>query len=168
MTGRDPEQLALLTIDAVTRAGQRAILASGWSGIGKGAALPDHVFGLESVPHDWLFPRVAAVVHHGGAGTTHAGLRAGKPTLITAFFGDQPAWGHVVATAGCGPKALHRRSLSAAGLADGIVKTVSDPRYREGAERLAQLLAREDGVASAVAAIERYVGSPSAVASRVA
>jgi sterol 3beta-glucosyltransferase len=168
MTGRDPEQLALLTIDAVTRARQRAILASGWSGVGKGAALPDHIFGLESVPNDWLFPRVAAVVHHGGAGTTHAGLRAGKPTLVTAFFGDQPSWGRVVATAGCGPMPLHRRSLSAARLADAIVKTVSEPRYREGAERMARLLAREDGVANAVAAIERYVGSPSAAASRVA
>jgi sterol 3beta-glucosyltransferase len=168
MTGRDPEQLAKLTIDAVTRAGQRAILASGWSGVGKGAALPDHIFGLESVPHDWLFPRVAAVVHHGGAGTTHAGLRAGKPTLVTAFFADQPAWGRLVATTGCGPMPLHRRSLSAARLADGIVETVSEPRYREGAERVAQLLAREDGVARAVALVGRYIASASAAPSRVA
>jgi sterol 3beta-glucosyltransferase len=168
MTGRDPEELALLTIDAVTRAKQRAVLASGWAGIGRGAALPDHIFGLESVPHDWLFPRVSAVVHHGGAGTTHAGLRAGKPTFITAFFADQPAWGRVVGLTGAGPMPIHRRGLDAAKLAHGIVRTLSEPRYREGAERVAQLLAREDGVANAVAAVEQYVGRPPAAASRVA
>jgi sterol 3beta-glucosyltransferase len=168
MTGRDPEQLALLTIDAVTRAKQRAVLASGWSGLGQGAALPDHIFRLESIPHDWLFPRVSAVVHHGGAGTTAAGLRAGKPTLVTAFFADQPFWGRRVAQLGAGPMPLHRRRLDAQTLADGIVRTLSEPRFRQGAERMARQLAREDGVAGAVAAIERHIGKPSADRSRVA
>jgi sterol 3beta-glucosyltransferase len=165
MTGRDPEQLALLTIEAVTRAGQRAVLASGWSGIGRGAALPAHIFGVESVPHDWLFPRVSAVVHHGGAGTTAAGLRAGKPTLVTAFFADQLFWGHRIARAGAGPKPLHRSRLSAERLGDAIAETVAEPRFREAAEHMAQRLALEDGVANAVAAIERHVGKP--LASRV-
>jgi sterol 3beta-glucosyltransferase len=162
MTGRDPEQLARLAADAVARAGQRAILVSGWGGLGDGLALGDHVLILDEIPHDWLFPRVAAVVHHGGAGTTAAGLRAGKPTLVTAFFGDQPFWGARVAGVGAGPKPLLRRNLTVERLAAAIDRTVSDESYRVGAERMARALQNEDGVARAVKLVDRYVKRPPA------
>jgi sterol 3beta-glucosyltransferase len=157
MTGRDPEGLARLAIEAVSSAKQRAVLVSGWSGMAKTAALPGHVFAMDSVPHDWLFPRVSAVVHHGGAGTTAAGLRAGKPTLVTAFFGDQPFWGALVARAGAGPKPILRRRLNAVRLADAITQTLNGQEYRRGAERMAEALRSEDGVANAVKFVERYV-----------
>jgi len=157
MTGRDPEGLAKLAIEAISRAKVRAVLVSGWSGMGRTAALPEHIFGMSSVPHDWLFPRVSAVVHHGGAGTTAAGLRAGKPTLVTAFFADQPFWGQLVARAGAGPKPILKKRLNAARLGDAIMRTVSQESYRRGAERMAEALRSEDGVMNAVKLVERYL-----------
>jgi sterol 3beta-glucosyltransferase len=94
MGSRNPEQTADLVLQAIARTGQRAILQSGWGGLSK-TDLPDNVFVVGSVPHSWLFSRVAAVVHHGGAGTTAAGLRAGVPNIVIPFFGDQPFGGGV-------------------------------------------------------------------------
>jgi len=156
MTGWDGERLARLAADAVARAGQRAIMVSGWAGLGSGTPLGEHVLLVDEIPHDWLFPRVAAVVHHGGAGTTAAGLRAGKPTLVSAFFGDQPFWGAQVARVGAGPAPLLRRNLTEENLATAITKTLG-AEYRQGAERMGALLRREDGVGSAVNFIEQHV-----------
>ena len=77
---------------AVEMSGVRALMSVGWGGLG-GATIPSNVFLLENVPHDWLFDKVAAVCHHGGAGTTAIGMKMGKPTIIVPFFGDQPFWG---------------------------------------------------------------------------
>jgi hypothetical protein len=97
-------------------------------------------------------------------GTTAAGLRAGKPTLVTAFFGDQLFWGRRVARAGAGPMPILRRQIDATKLADGIAQTLGNASYRDGAERLAKALSREDGVASAVAVVKSYIGKASALA----
>jgi len=102
MKVRDPLAAKHLVLEALRRTGQRAVVLGGWAGLGRGA-LPPTVFAADAVPHDWLFPRVAAVVRHGGAGTTAAGLRAGVPSIITPFFGDQPLWGARVAELGVGP-----------------------------------------------------------------
>ena len=96
MTNRKPEETAVLVMAALAKTGQRAVLLSGWGGL-QAADLPDNVFMLKAAPHDWLFPRMAAVVHHGGAGTTAAGLRAGVPSIIVPFFADQPFWGRQAA-----------------------------------------------------------------------
>jgi UDP:flavonoid glycosyltransferase YjiC (YdhE family) len=92
-----------LIFEAVRKTGQRVLLSKGWGGMGANELLsriPDGVFMLGNVPHDWLFERVSCVVHHGGAGTTAAGITAGRPTLVVPFFGDQPFWGAMVARAG--------------------------------------------------------------------
>ena len=159
MTGRDPGELTRLAVAAITRAKQRAVLVRGWGGIDGDTALPDHVLALESVSHEWLFPRVSAVVHHGGAGTTAAGLRAGRPTLVTAFFGDQRFWGHHVARIGAGPSALLKRGLDAGRLAAAITATVGGARHRVAAARASEALVSEDGVAAAVATIQRYLSA---------
>lgn len=78
--------------------GVRALVSAGWGGIG-GSSIPSNVFILGNVPHDWLFDKVAAVCHHGGAGTTAIGLRMGKPTIVVPFFGDQPFWGELTCKA---------------------------------------------------------------------
>ena len=83
------------------RTGQRGIIHAGWGGLQR--RLPDSVLMVDGDPFSWLFPRVAAVVHHGGAGTTSAGLRAGVPSVVVPFFGDQPYWGSVSLTSGSGP-----------------------------------------------------------------
>jgi sterol 3beta-glucosyltransferase len=157
MTGRSPEDLARLATDAVARAGQRAVLVTGWGGLAR-APRHDGVLVMESVPHEWLFPRCSAVVHHGGAGTVAAGLAAGKPTVVTAFFGDQPYWGDRVHALGAGPAPIPRRNLDAQRLARALGEAVTDERYRRGAENVAAKLRAEDGVGKAVEAIRTVLG----------
>ncbi|KAG9661509.1 hypothetical protein KCU95_g4576, partial [Aureobasidium melanogenum] len=104
---------------------------------------------LDDCPHDWLFPKVRCVVHHGGAGTTSAGLAAGKPTIIVPFFGDQLTWGQAVSKAGAGPRPLPWKSLTPTLLAEAIGFAL-DPRTVAVAEHIAAELSREDGTAEGV------------------
>lgn len=163
MTGRDPAELTALVVDAVARAGLRAVVCTGWGGI-DGAALPAHVHRVDDVPHEWLFERVAAVVHHGGVGTTAAGLRAGRPTLVVPFFGDQVYWGHRVFELGAGPRPLPKQKLTAARLAERISELVAEARYGEAARGAQSALLQEQGVARAVDVIARHLGARRAAA----
>jgi sterol 3beta-glucosyltransferase len=152
MAGHSPRELATLAASAARIAGVRMIYATGWGGAVE--IERDDVLVLEEAPHDWLFPRVDAVVHHGGAGTFAAGLRAGKPTVIVAFFGDQPLWGGINAKLGTGPALLMRRGLTDAKLAAVIRRALDDPRHRERAGELARKLAGENGADRAAERIE--------------
>jgi sterol 3beta-glucosyltransferase len=152
MTGSTPEQLGRLVLDAVAQTKQRAIVMTGWGGVGLDARRDD-VLIIEGAPHEWLFPRCSAVVHHGGAGTVATGLTAGKPTLVTAFFGDQPYWGWRVHDLGAGPAPIMRRHLTAARLAEGMRRVVSDQSYRDKAQALAAKLREENGAGTTAAAI---------------
>lgn len=142
---------------AVSRAGVRAVLARGWGGL-VDTELPEHVLALDEAPHAWLFPRMAAVVHHGGAGTTAAGLRAGCPTLICPFGLDQPFWGDRIKKLGVGPAPLPQKRLSADSLGSALTELVTQPRFREAAAGIAAAIRAQDGVATAVALIERAAG----------
>jgi sterol 3beta-glucosyltransferase len=122
--------------------------------------VPDSVFVIDSVPHAWLFPRAAAVVHHGGAGTTAAGLRAGVPSVIVPFFGDQPFWGQRVAQLGVGPAPIPRRELTVERLAQAIHEAVTDPAMRQRAAHLGSNIRAEDGIARAVAVIQHIPHPP--------
>lgn len=153
MSGRNPAKKAAIVLEAVQRAGVRALIGRGWGGLAP-ESLPPQVHAIEHVPHDWLFPRVAAVVHHGGAGTTHAGLRAGRPTLVCPFFGDQPFWGARVHALGAGPAPLPQRKLSAARLATSLRELVGEPRYQQRATELGKTLRAEQGVKAAVRWLE--------------
>ena len=150
---RKPEETAALVLQALERTGQRAVLMSGWSGL-SATDLPGNVFMVNAIPHAWLFPRVAAVIHHGGAGTTAAGLRAGVPSIITPFFGDQSFWGQRVAALGVGPQAIPRKQLSAERLAQAIQTAVTDPAMRQRAADLGATIRAEDGIARAVEIIQ--------------
>ncbi|HEY9641209.1 MAG TPA: glycosyltransferase [Coleofasciculaceae cyanobacterium] len=154
MGNRNPEETAELVLQALEKTGQRAILLTGWSGMQK-EKMPDNAFLIKSVPHAWLFPRVAAVVHHGGAGTTAAGLRAGVPTIIIPFFGDQGFWGQRVADLGVGTAPIPRKQLTAERLAQAIQTAVGDRTMRQRAADLGAKIRSEDGVANAVAIIQR-------------
>lgn len=147
-----------LVLEAVALSGERAVLATGWGGL-LPAEVPANVFVLESAPHDWLFPRMSAVVHHGGAGSTMAGLRAGKPTVVCPFFGDQPFWGRVVERRGVGPRPVPQRSLTPAGLAWAIRAALGPSVVAEAAAMGARIRA-EDGAGNAVRIIERAHASP--------
>ncbi|MBD1908978.1 MULTISPECIES: glycosyltransferase [unclassified Leptolyngbya] len=154
MGNRDPEETAELVLQALKKTGQRAILSAGWSGM-RTENLPDNAFLVNSVPHAWLFPRVAAVVHHGGAGTTAAGLRAGVPTIIIPFFGDQGFWGQRVADLGVGTTPIPRKQLTTERLAQAIQTAVSDRTMRQRSADLGAEIRSQDGVASAVAIIKK-------------
>lgn len=149
MASADPAQVTELVQEAVRRAGVRAVLLAGWGGL---AALPasEEVFCADALPHDRLFPRMAAVVHHGGAGTTGAALRAGVPAVVVPFLMDQPFWGARVEALGVGPAPIPRKNLTAARLADALRRAMDDRAMRERAASLGEAIRAEDGVANAV------------------
>jgi sterol 3beta-glucosyltransferase len=159
MTSRDPQALNRLIVGAVARAGCRAVLLGGWGELG-GGALPPAVYPLDAAPHGWLFTRMAAVVHHGGAGTTAAGLRAGVPAVVVPHLGDQNFWGRRVAALGVGPEPIPKGRLTPDRLARAIRRAAHDPAMRERSTALGARIRAEDGVGAAVAVAERYLGSP--------
>ena len=152
MPGLDPAEATRQVIEALGIAGKRGLLAIGGGALGR-AELPPGVFQIEGAPHDKLLPLVSGVVHHGGAGTTAAALRAGRPMVIMPFFGDQPFWARLVADKGLAPAPLDRKTLTSSALATAIL-AMDDPGMRGRAQALADRIAREDGVAVACDAME--------------
>ncbi|KAI0156335.1 hypothetical protein BJ166DRAFT_467827 [Pestalotiopsis sp. NC0098] len=148
----DTEGLMSMVLSAVKTAGVRAIISRGWSNLT--ADESDDIFFVGDCPHEWLFQQVAAVVHHGGAGTTACGLRYGCPTSIVPFFGDQPFWATVVNAAGAGPPPLPYDSLTSQKLAQAIEFCLL-PITQEAASVLACQIAAEDGVEQAVDSFHR-------------
>jgi UDP:flavonoid glycosyltransferase YjiC (YdhE family) len=161
MSSNDPRGLFDLTCEALRLSGQRAVFITGWSGLSD-VQVPDNIYVIDRAPHSWLFDHVAGVVHHGGAGTTAAGLRLGKPTFIIPHMADQPFWGRRVYHLGAGPKPVPRPKLTAELLADGIRQLTGDAGMRRRAEALGAQIRAEDGVARGVEAIERFArkGAP--------
>jgi sterol 3beta-glucosyltransferase len=158
MVDHEREEITRLILESLTIAGLRAILLGGWSELG-GSALPENILRIDYAPHEWLFPKMSAVIHHGGAGTTAAGLRAGVPTIVIPFFADQFFWGWRVSELGAGPQAIPRKKLTAVRLADAMVQAVNDDNMRQKAAELGQKIRAEDGVGEAIAFIERHFDS---------
>lgn len=156
MAGRNPQRLANIVIEALQQANLRGIIATGWGGLDVDS-LPDTILRIDKAPHDWLFPRMSAVVHHGGAGTTAAGLRTGRPTVVVPFFGDQPFWGNRVHTLGVGPKPIPQKKLTAEKLADALRTATGDVTIRKNAESLGEQIRGEDGIANAITIIEKIL-----------
>lgn len=141
----DPNAMTKMIFEAVKKAGVRALVSKGWGGLGADElGIPDGVFMLGNVPHDWLFQHVSAVVHHGGAGTTAAGITTGKPTVVVPFFGDQPFWGAMVARAGAGPLPIPYKQLTAEKLAAAIFEALK-PETLERAKELGAKIKEEEG-----------------------
>jgi UDP:flavonoid glycosyltransferase YjiC (YdhE family) len=157
MGSRDPAETTDLVLQALSKTGQCAILLSGWGGLQK-MDLPASVFMIDSIPHAWLFPRVAAVVHHGGAGTTAAGLRAGVPSIVIPFLGDQSFWGRRVHDLGVGPAPIPRSKLTVDRLAQAIEVAVTNTAMRQRAVEMGAKIQAEDGIANAVAIIQQMKG----------
>ena len=153
MNHRDPGFTTQLIIEAIERLERRAIIISGWGEIGK-VPLPHSMLTLPKVSHTWLFPKMAAVVHHGGAGTTAAGLRAGVPSVIIPHMVDQPFWAQRVYDLGAGPQPIPRHQLTAVSLAEAITQATSNPDIHNTALALSQHIKAEAGLAKAVAVIK--------------
>ncbi len=156
MVDEEIKRATHLVLEALKQLGQRGILLGGWGGLGS-ADLPETIFCIDAVPHNWLFPRVAAVVHHGGSGTTATGLRHARPTVVVPFFADQPFWGWRVHALGCGPKPIPFVKLKLPGLAEAIDFAVNDPACRQNVRVLGEKLQMEDGVGKAVGFINSFL-----------
>jgi sterol 3beta-glucosyltransferase len=128
---------------AVRRAGVRAVVQAGWSGLDVGT--DDDVITVGELPHDWLFPQVAAVVHHAGAGTTAAGLRAGVPAVPVPVLADQPFWARRLTDLGVAPGPLPLSSLTADRLAAALRAVTTNPHHAARAAAIAAKLSTEDG-----------------------
>ncbi len=146
-------------VDAVVKSGQRAVLEGGWAAFST-IKLPPQILQLQSnaAPHAWLFPRMAALIHHGGAGTTAQGFRSGKPTVVVyQKFTDYHFWGDRVARLGVGPEPLHIRDLKVDDLTAAIHLMVSDRDMQARAAQLGRSLQQEDGIAQAIDVIHDVV-----------
>jgi UDP:flavonoid glycosyltransferase YjiC (YdhE family) len=154
----DPDQAARLNdiVAASTeQAGVRAVVQSGWAGLNPRG---DDILMVDDLPHDWLFPQMAAVVHHAGAGTTGAGIRAGRPTVAAPILVDQPFWAARLHRLGVAPPPLPLPELSVDNLAAAIRACLDEPAYRDRATQLAADLAAEDGAGAVlehIAALQR-------------
>ncbi|MGW4946155.1 glycosyltransferase [Actinoplanes sp. NPDC004185] len=148
----DHERLHDIVAAAVGRAGVRAVVQSGWAGLGPAG---DDILVVDDLPHDWLFPRTAAVVHHAGAGTTAAGLRAGVPAVPVPILVDQPFWADRLHRLGVAPQPLPLGELTAGTLADALRSCLARPAYRERATELARRIRAEDGAAAVISFVTR-------------
>ncbi|MDZ8259048.1 glycosyltransferase [Nostoc sp. ChiQUE01b] len=160
MTMPNPEYLTHYIVEALKKTHQGGIILSGWGNVGRTVNIKDslRVFVIKEVPHDWLFPQVPAVVHHGGASTTAAVLRAGIPSITVPFFADQPIWGEKLNRLGVSPQPIPYHKVSDKTLAAAIEVVLHDEGMRLKAQDLGQKLRGEDGVANAVEAFHRHLG----------
>lgn len=153
----DPVKLTKIVFEAIQKTGQRALISKGWGNLGAGeVSVPDNILIIGNCPHDWLFRRVSCVIHHGGAGTTAAGLALGRPTIIVPFFGDQQFWGDIVARAGAGPQPIPYKRLNLRNLSDAIKKAL-EASTLERAETIARGIQEESGVRHGVGSFYRHL-----------
>lgn len=146
------EWLSDIVAAAVNRAGVRAVVQSGWAGL---APSGDDILLVGDLPHDWLFPRMAAVVHHAGAGTTGAGLRAGVPAIPVPVLVDRAFWAARLHRLGVAPHPIPLHELTADALADALRSCIDEPAYREQTAELARRIRADDGSAAVLALIAR-------------
>lgn len=154
----DPDAMTKMIFEAVEKAGVRALVSKGWGGLGSDKMkVPENILLIADVPHDWLFKHVSAVVHHGGAGTTAAGILAGNPTVVVPFFGDQPFWGAMIARAGAGPEPVPYKRLTSDILAAGILKAL-EPETLKHAKLLSEGLLKDQGALTGAKTFHSMLG----------
>lgn len=156
MGGEEADRPTQIAIAALEKTGQRGILLTGWSG-SDALPLPDTVFKIDSIPHDWLFPQMACIVHHGGAGTSAATFRSGVPGITIPFLADQPFWGYRAHKLGVSPGAIDRENLSVENLTAAISKAISNAQMRDRAAQLGKQIQLEKGVDRAIQIIEKTI-----------
>ncbi|MDF2373092.1 MAG: glycosyltransferase [Rhizobiaceae bacterium] len=148
MVSSNPQALGQMITDALAQTNLRAVVAKGWARLEVGDE--KRILSIDPIPYDGLFPHMAAVVHHGGLGTTITGLRAGVPSIIVPFFGDQPFWGRRIAALGLGPEPLPRNALTSGALASAMMRATTDQRMQDATRAMAASLQSEHGVETAI------------------
>jgi UDP:flavonoid glycosyltransferase YjiC (YdhE family) len=152
---QDPGMIIDILSEAARIAGCRAIIQANWDEFRDIPESPD-IYRIIRVPHQHIFPRCAAVVHHGGAGTTQAATIACCPSIVVEHSSDQPLWGSLLQRIGIAPRLLHRRSLTARKLAQAIKTVLNTPTMKDKAKKIGAMMQQENGVARAVELIEQY------------
>ncbi|EGO2530035.1 glycosyltransferase family 1 protein [Enterococcus faecalis] len=152
--GGNFDRILRVILESVKISGQRALLSAGWRNL-DGIDLPDNIMQVGNVPHEWLFPQMLAVSHHGGAGTTAAGVRAGVPSIIVPFGGDQPYWGDRVYKLGIGTKPIWCKKLTVENYTKAIMEVVNNNEMKSRATSIGIKLKNENGVDNAVKIIEK-------------
>lgn len=156
MVSSEADTFTDTVLDGVRRSGRRAVLATGWGGLNAQEGRHDeNVFILGNAPHDRLFPLMSAAVHHGGAGTTAAAARAGIPSVVVPFYGDQPFWARRLHHRGVAPPLLDRKRMTGGDLANALAAT-RDPDMRTAAGKLGQAIRAEDGIGTAIRHITQW------------
>lgn len=151
----ESQRLSTLVTQAVRGAGARAVIQAGWAGLEFSG---DDVIAVGEVPHDWLFAQATAVVHHCGAGTAAAGLRAGVPAIAAPGpYGDQPFWARRLFDLGVSPRPIPQRRLSADNLSEAIHDVLSDSSFGDQAAKTAAAIAAEDGAGGVLAAVVKVL-----------
>ncbi len=158
MVDNEKEKIARLIQKTLENEGLRGILVAGWSGIRKTEEGNNNYSYLKSIPYDWLFPQVTAVVHHGGAGTLADTLRAGVPSIVVPFVADQPFWAQQVHKLGVAPKPIKRSALNEKRLSYALRIAVNDKGLRKKARELGHFIRGEDGIATAIDIIHQHLG----------
>ena len=150
-----------MVVEAARLSGKRVLMQTATEGgklqLSDPSDMPPNVFSIGRCSHDWLLPKCAAVIHHGGAGTTGGGLRLGLPSMCCPFFGDQFFYGHCIAASGCGPPPIPFTRLTVAALADAFGRISTDPRYAEGAQQMAARIKAENGLENGLADFNRHL-----------
>jgi sterol 3beta-glucosyltransferase len=136
-------------------AGRRALFYPGWSGV-EAAFLPANFLVIGDTPHDWLLPKTSLVIHHGGSGTTHSAARAGVPSVVVPFAGDQFFWADRLRQAGVASGAVNGKDLRAQTLTQAI-EFAEAHQVRARARELGDSMSAENGLAHAIVAIERIM-----------
>jgi UDP:flavonoid glycosyltransferase YjiC (YdhE family) len=153
ISGDDAMQAAQITVEAVKKTGIRAII-QGWDEPMSQIELSENIFHGGSIPHDWLLERSAAIVHHGGFGTTSSGLKAGIPSMAVPHIIDQFIWGQKLFDLGVGPKPLPRTKMTLEAFREALIDLTTNLQYQERAQEIGVKIRAEKGVATAVSLIE--------------
>lgn len=153
---KDPQRTTNIILEALKQSGQRGILHMGWGGLGD-QPLPDYVFKIDYSPYDWLFPRMAMAIHHGGSGTTAFGFRSGIPSCVVPFVFDQFYWGERIAQLGVGPKPIRFKELTAERLQEAIRFGVDNLQIKQNAFELGQRILAEKGIKNALNVFEKML-----------
>ncbi len=153
---RNPDLITQTLVEGVLASGNRAVLAKGWGNLGA-LSLPDDILPIDSVPHDWLFPQMKLLVHHGGAGTSSTGFKCGIPSIAVPFFADQFFWARRMVELGVGPEFIPAKQLDSAKLESAIKTVEANPQIRRNATALGEKIRAENGCIEAVAMIEEFI-----------
>jgi len=155
----NPQAITKILLEAIERVGCRAVIQHGWSGLARDCPLPETVYAAGYLPHDWLFKRAAAVIHHGGAGTTASVWRAGVPAIIVPHAWDQPVWAALCESLGCSPHRQFIQELDVEGLANSLRAVLEQPDYAQNAYLLSRRIRSEGGIVQACGLVENLVNS---------